>query len=150
MSDKDYSPTAVGAHNRSQVTVTKEKGGEARACTLRGQYGFQAAGSILCHFPARFPAAVDSSDVKGFLDERFNVNVRCMLRRWATRVSFASSAETYFPMQKRLKMRSSRSSVYTAPTIAPNSSSAARNSSASTSGGSSNRTTECALRRWSR
>src|SRR5262249_14591830 len=56
----------------------------------------------------------------------------------------------YLPMQNRLKMRSSRLSVYTAPTIAPSSSRAPRSSRASNSGGSSCRTTAWAWRRCSR
>src|SRR2546421_687483 len=49
-------------------------------------------------------------------------------------------------MQNLLKMRSSRSSVYTAPTISPSWSSAPRSSSASNSGGSWFRTTADACR----
>src|SRR6516164_9223779 len=49
---------------------------------------------------------------------------------------------SYFPMQNRLKIRSKRSSVYTAPTMAPSSSSPPRSSRARSSGGSSSRAIE--------
>ena len=53
-------------------------------------------------------------------------------------------------MQNRLKIRSSRSSVYTAPTISPRCSSVSRSSRASNSGGSSYRTRAWARRSRSR
>src|SRR5262249_55306299 len=50
-------PHRGGSHNRSQVTVMEEEA-EARARTVRGQHGFQAAGrpdSVL--FPCSIPCS---------------------------------------------------------------------------------------------